>query len=118
DEKLLRSILGNLLSNAIKYSPGNTQVDFYLIFEERVFPKLSSLTWLVSLPNHTLQEIKSIILINTFANFPNIGLKTNKIVTISIGFQGFGNSIALCNRFCQCVTPIFLFYLIKIIFIN
>ncbi|MBD2569359.1 PAS domain S-box protein [Anabaena lutea] len=35
DEKLLRSILGNLLSNAIKYSPENTQVDFYLIFEER-----------------------------------------------------------------------------------
>ncbi|MTJ51191.1 PAS domain S-box protein [Anabaena sp. UHCC 0253] len=35
DEKLLRSILGNLLSNAIKYSPENTQVDFYLIFQEK-----------------------------------------------------------------------------------
>jgi len=30
---------------------------------------------------------------NTYANFPNIGRKPNKIVTISIEFQDFGEGI-------------------------
>ncbi len=36
---------------------------------------------------------------NTFANLHNIGLKSHKIVTISIGFQGFGTGFVI-NRFC------------------
>jgi hypothetical protein len=36
---------------------------------------------------------------NTYANFPNIGLKPNKIVTISIGFQRFGEGIVLIMGF-------------------
>ena len=34
-------------------------------------------------------------LINTYANFPNISPKPNKIVTISIGFQGIAYKILL-----------------------
>jgi hypothetical protein len=30
---------------------------------------------------------------NTFANLPHTGLKANKIVTIPIGFQDFGEGI-------------------------
>ena len=36
---------------------------------------------------------------NTFANLQNIGLKANKIVTISIGFQYFGEGIDDTNYF-------------------
>ncbi|MDK2408869.1 hypothetical protein QHH11_11835 [Aphanizomenon sp. PH219] len=34
-----------------------------------------------------------------YCQFSKICLKSNKIVTISIRFQGFGNSIALGNKF-------------------
>ena len=35
---------------------------------------------------------------NTFANLQNIGLKANKIVTISIGFQDLGEGIVKIDR--------------------
>jgi uncharacterized protein YjbI with pentapeptide repeats len=41
---------------------------------------------------------------NTYANFPNIGPKPNKIVTISIGFQGIGEGIA--SRAFFIIVPI------------
>jgi hypothetical protein len=37
-----------------------------------------------------------------YCQFSQICLKPNKIVTISIGFQGFGNSIARIKGFTGC----------------
>jgi thiaminase/transcriptional activator TenA len=88
-----------------------------MIFEVRKLMNLSSELWVENqdlaqaclehpfvqgFGNGTLkQENFADYVGNTFANLQNIGLKANKIVTISIGFQGFGNSIVIINTIAK-----------------